>query len=48
MNDEVKTLSYRPALYGVNSSGLFGFAWIDFGEITYEFKTDEKMNSANI
>ncbi len=46
MNDEVRKLSQRPALFGVNSSGLYGFAWIDFGEITYEFKTDETMNSA--
>ena len=37
LNNQIKGLLSKPAFYGVNSSGLFGFAFIDFGEISYEY-----------
>ncbi len=37
LNNLIRELPSKPAFYGVNSSGLFGFAFIDFGEISYEY-----------
>ena len=38
LNNQVRSLPSRPAFYGLNSSGLFGFAFIDFCDISYEVK----------
>lgn len=37
LNNQIRELPSKPAFYGLNSSGLFGFAFIDFGEISYEY-----------
>ena len=39
LNDQLRTLPNKPAFYGVNTSGLYGFAFIDFGSdsVDYEF-----------
>lgn len=48
LNNEIRGLPSKPAFYGVNSSGLFGFAYIDFGEISYEYnKPGEKPEIIN-
>lgn len=37
LNQAVRDLPQKPAFYGLNTSGQFGFAFIDFGdcEMTY-------------
>ncbi len=39
LNDQLRALPNKPAFYGVNTSGLYGFAFIDFGcdSVDYEF-----------
>ncbi len=49
LNNQIKSLPSKPAFYGVNSSGLFGFAFIDFGEVHYEYtKPGEETDSVHV
>jgi hypothetical protein len=49
LNNQIRSLPSKPAFYGVNSSGLFGFAFVDFGEVTYDrSKAGENVELAQV